>query len=84
MSAATIATIVLAALGVLGLIGAGVRGLLRFAQYLVRAEEAADRVAVSNEHLSARLGEYMERNDKEIRNLDNRMVRVEDRLGVST
>lgn len=50
----------------LGAAFAAVRGAIRFAQYMVRTEEAQARTADSNEEMSKKLDAFMERTDSKI------------------
>ena len=54
-----------------------IRGAIRFAQYLVRSEEAQDASATALKDIASRLNDYMGKTDGEIRSLDRRMSVVE-------
>jgi len=54
-----------------------IRGAIRFAQYLVRSEEAQEGAAKSLENIASRLNQYMEKTDGEVRTLDRRVSVVE-------
>lgn len=76
---ATIAGLIVIPLTVflLGAAYGAIRGAIRFAQYLVRSEEAQERVADSTQTIAERLDEYMQKTDGEIRSLDRRVAVVE-------
>lgn len=75
---ATLGLIVIpVAVFLLGAAYGAIRGAIRFAQYLVRSEEAQDKAANSLENISERLDEYMSKTDGEIRSLDRRVAVVE-------
>ena len=74
MSPEVLSGLILAGCAVIGGIVAAVRGFIRFAQYLVRSEEAQTRIAQSNQDIADDLARYM-------RSTDERFVRIEDVLG---
>jgi hypothetical protein len=83
MSATTVGLIVVPlCIFLLTVIYGGIRGSIRFAQYLVRSEEAQSSAADSLKNVSDRLNEYMSKNDGEIRSLDKRMTVAEYELEI--
>lgn len=78
MNATTIGLIVIpVALFLLGAAYGAVKGAIRFAQYLVRSEEAQEAVATSLKDIAHQLDEYMKKTDGEVRSLDRRVSVVE-------
>lgn len=70
MSAAVLTGLILAAGVIVSGIYAAIRGAIRFAQYLVRSEEAQLKTAVSNREIADDLARYM-------RSADEHFLRVE-------
>lgn len=62
---------------ILGAAYGGIRGIIRFAQYLVRTEEAQDSMARSMSALTERLGEHIDKTDRKVSSLDRRLTVVE-------
>ena len=62
---------------ILGATYGGVRGAIRFAQYLVRTEESQRASANSVEEIATLLKEYMHKTDSELREQSERLTVVE-------
>lgn len=65
------------AIFVIGGAAAAIRGAIRFAQYMVRSEEAQESIAKSNKEIRDRLDGFIMRAEDDIRTLNERMAVVE-------
>lgn len=78
MNATDIGLIVIpSAIFLIGAFVAAIRGIIRFAQYFVRAEESADTVATKLGIVSEQLTEYIRKSEERMTSIDKRLTVVE-------
>lgn len=78
MNATIVGLIVVpSAIFLLGALVAAIRGIIRFAQYFVRAEESADTVAAKLTMVGDTLKEYIEKTEARVNTIDKRLTVVE-------
>lgn len=82
-SAYLISGVILAVVAVLGVIIACAKGAIRFAQYMVRSEEAQTRTADSVEDIQKTLDSFMVRTDERLNLHESRLAVVEWEVGVN-
>lgn len=71
------------AIFLLGTIIAAIRGAIRFAQYMVRSEEAQIRTADSMQDISARLTKFMDETEHRLNEHSERLAVVEWEIGTN-
>ena len=65
-----------------GAVYGGIRGAVRFAQYLVRSEASQADIARTNQNISDQLTGYIKKSDERYENHDRRITVVETIVGV--
>lgn len=61
-------------LAIVAAIVAGIKGAIRFAQYMVRTEESQGRTAVSNESIEKKLDDHIAKTDRRLGDVEREVA----------
>lgn len=65
----------------LGAIYGGIRGAIRFAQYLTRSEASQADTARTNQQIATQLNSYIQKTDQRFENHEHRITVIETKVG---
>jgi hypothetical protein len=72
------------ALFILGATAAGIRAIVKFAQYMAKSETYQAHIAKTNGEINDRLGKFIDEHSQEHRELGDRITRAETLIEVET